>query len=84
MTERPKLIDGTGPVYVNGHLGLGDQIYARPFLVEVERHRDVYVQTAWPEESDPLSISCTPIRGPSEDPRTSPAALLSCLCIHTA
>lgn len=37
------------PLHISSHVGLGDQVYLRPFVLELARRRRVYLDTAWPE-----------------------------------
>ena len=37
------------PVHVAGHLGLGDQIYMRPFIRRIQEKRQVFVETSFPQ-----------------------------------
>jgi hypothetical protein len=37
------------PVYVQGMLGLGDNLYSRPFVRQLSRGHDVYLRTPWPQ-----------------------------------
>lgn len=43
--------DTAAPILVDGHLGLGDAVYMRPFVVELARRSSspVYWETPWPE-----------------------------------
>lgn len=36
-------------IWIDGHVGLGDQIYMRPFILELSKSADVWLSTAWPE-----------------------------------
>jgi hypothetical protein len=44
------------PILINGHWGLGDNIYQRPFVKKLCEHRDVYLDTPWPEIYEDLPI----------------------------
>jgi hypothetical protein len=43
-------------LFIRGMWGLGDNIYARPFVRELAKTRDVYLETPWPEIYSDLGI----------------------------
>jgi hypothetical protein len=36
-------------IYIEGQWGLGDNIYARPFIKELVKTREIFIDTPWPE-----------------------------------
>jgi len=49
------------PLYVDSHVGLGDQVYMRPFVLALAKEREVYLATAWPELYwDHPEVKCVP------------------------
>src|SRR5215467_8128712 len=51
MTIKPKR-----PLLIQGQWGLGDNIYARPFVKKLCEHREVYLDTPWPEIYEDLPV----------------------------
>lgn len=56
VLERRHRMKGRSPTIFQGWLGLGDTIYYRPAARAQAGHRDVYVETAWPELFSDLDV----------------------------
>src|SRR5215831_7436319 len=44
------------PLMIIGQWGLGDNIYARPFVKKLSEHYDLYLDTPWPEIYEDLPV----------------------------
>jgi hypothetical protein len=44
------------PLLIRGQWGLGDNIYARPFIRALAAQRDLYLETPWPELFEDLPV----------------------------
>jgi hypothetical protein len=48
--------DEMQPIVIQGQYGLGDNVYARPFIRSIARRRAVYLETPWPELYSDLPV----------------------------